>query len=148
MKALVVDDDLTSRLVLEAVLCGFGKVDTCGDGMDAVRSAIFAMAQGEPYDVICLDINMPTMNGLEALQLIRQEEECRGRRRASKVIVVTGSDDSGNVREAFGQLCDAYLMKPVDSSKFLDILECLCEFDRAGGFSQAAQPCASIRPHN
>jgi len=127
MKVLVVDDDLTSRLVLEDVLSPFGPVDTCGDGADAVRAGRLALALGAPYDLICMDILMPTMNGLEALRLIRQEEESRGRPRASKVIVVTGSEDSTSIQEAFGRLCDAYLVKPVDTQKLLDLLECLCD---------------------
>lgn len=132
MKALVVDDDLSSRLILEAALAEFGKVGTCADGTDAVRAASLALALGEPYDLICLDITMPTMSGLEALQLIRQEEDCRGRRRASKVIIITGSEDSANIPKAFEHLCDAYLMKPIDTASFLDMIECLCEIDRSG----------------
>jgi two-component system chemotaxis response regulator CheY len=127
MKALVVDDDLTSRLVLEDFLSQFGEVETCGDGTEAVRAARLALAAGIPYELICMDIMMPVMNGLEALQLIRQEEESCARPRASKVIVVSSSDESSNIEGAFGQLCDAYLVKPVDAERFLDILACLCD---------------------
>jgi two-component system chemotaxis response regulator CheY len=130
MKALVVDDDVTSRLVLEEALCHFGKVDSCGDGAEAVHANSLALGEGEPYDLICMDILMPTMNGLEALQLIRQEEERLGRQRTVKVIVITGSEDAGNVSLAFGRLCDAYIVKPIDRAEFLDILQCTCEINR------------------
>jgi len=126
MKALVVDDDATCRMVLEDLLSRLGEVDSCGDGPEAVRAGRQALAVGHPYDLICMDILMPTMNGLEALQSIRQEEESHGRPRASKVIVITGSEDPSSIREAFGQFCDAYLVKPIDAERFFDVLECLC----------------------
>ena len=129
MKVLVVDDDVTSRLVLEDVLSRFGEVDSCADGTEAVRAGCLALDHGNPYDLICMDIMMPTMSGLEALQLIRQEEQRRGRPRASKVIVITGSEDASDITAAFGKLCDAYLVKPVDTEGLLNVLECLCEVD-------------------
>ncbi|HTX37567.1 MAG TPA: response regulator [Bryobacteraceae bacterium] len=132
MRALVVDDDLTCRLVLEDALSGFAEVDSCADGTDAVRAGRLALALGKPYDLICMDMLMPTMGGLEALRLIRQEEEHRGRPRSSKVIVITGSEDTGTIQEAFGELCDAYLVKPIDTKQFFDVLACVCEVDHPG----------------
>ena len=129
MRALVVDDDATSRLVLEEIMAGFAAVDSCSDGTDAVRAARLALETGQPYDLICMDILMPVMNGLDALQSIRHEEELHGLPRASKVIVTTSSDESSNIDQAFGSLCDAYLVKPMDGQKFLDVLVCLCDFE-------------------
>lgn len=127
MKSLVVDDDLTSRLVLEDALSHLGGVDSCSDGTEAVTAVRGALDRRDPYDLICMDILMPTMNGLEALQLIREEEARRGRPRAAKVIVITGNEDRGSIDEAFSQLCDAYLVKPIDTKAFLNVLECLCQ---------------------
>ena len=129
MKSLVVDDDMVSRLVLEDVLARFGKVNTCGDGTDAVCAAALALDQGDPYDLICMDILMPTMGGLDALHLIRDDEMRREAPRA-KVIVITGDEDTGTIRKAFGRLCDAYIVKPIDPEEFLNLLECLCQIDR------------------
>jgi two-component system, chemotaxis family, chemotaxis protein CheY len=132
MKALVVDDDLTCRLVLESLMSGLAEVDTCSDGTGAVRAVRRALAAGQPYDLISMDIAMPEMSGMQALQLIRQEEEYRGRPRASKVIVVAGSEDTGSIQEAFGQLCDAYLVKPVEAERFFDLVACLCDVSHPG----------------
>lgn len=126
MKTLVVDDDLTSRLVLEEVVSQFGPVDACADGGEAVRAGIAALARNEPYDLICMDIMMPSMSGLEALQRIRKEEERLGRPRVTRVVMITGSQDSEFVRQAFRSFCDAYIVKPIDAEAFLGLLECLC----------------------
>ena len=131
MKALVVDDDPTSRLVLESILSHYGAVASCTNGSDAVDAVRRALARRQPFDLISIDLLMPVMNGLEALQLIRQDEESQGQPRASKVIVITSSDTPANINEAFGQLCDAYLVKPVDGQQFLDVLHCLCNLQPA-----------------
>lgn len=127
MKTLVADDDPTSRLVLEQIVCRYGDVESCADGVDAVRASHAALERGHPYDLICMDIYMPAMNGLEALQLIRQDEESFGRPHAARVIVITSSEEAGNIERAFGKLCDAYLVKPVDGARLLDIVACLCD---------------------
>jgi two-component system, chemotaxis family, chemotaxis protein CheY len=129
MKSLVVDDDTVSRLVLEDVLARFGKVDIRGDGAGAVSAAALALDQGDAYDLICMDIVMPSMSGLDALHLIRDNEMRREGPRA-KVIVITGDADTGPIGKAFGRLCDAYIAKPIDPEEFLNLLECLCQIDR------------------
>jgi two-component system chemotaxis response regulator CheY len=129
MKSLVVDDDRTSCLVLEEVLSGFGPVDSCADGAEAVRVATDALVGGDPYDLICMDLLMPKMNGLEAIQSIRREEERIGSPHQSRIVAITGSEDSGTIREALLQYSDAYIVKPVDTRAFLNIVRCLCEVD-------------------
>jgi len=127
MRSLVVDDELTSRIVLEQILRSYGEVDCAQTGTDAVDACQRALQLGHPYDVVCMDIMMPGMSGLDALKLIRQDEERFGRTRqqAAKVIMITGRDDSEIISQCFQQLCDAYLTKPIDAADFLGILDCL-----------------------
>ncbi len=126
MKTLVVDDDLTSRLAIEDLLSRFGQVDACVDGDEAVQAGISALTRGEPYDLICMDIMMPSMSGIEALQRIRSEEERSGCGRATRVIMVTGSEDAEFISQAFHRYCDAYISKPVDPEALLGLIDCLC----------------------
>ena len=128
MKSLVVDDELTTRIVLKEILSRYGEVDSCTDGTEAVDACNQALEQGGPYDLICMDLTMPTMGGLEALKLIRESEERHGRSRptASKVIITTASDDTHTISKAFQELCDAYVVKPIDPADLLNLVYCLC----------------------
>src|ERR1022692_3955250 len=114
MKALVVDDDLITRIVLQEILSGYAEVHSCVDGQEAVLAYRRALARGDPYDLVCMDVLMPVMGGIEALKLIRREEELhpRLRPRETKVIVTTATDDQNTIDQAFRELCDAYVIKP------------------------------------
>jgi two-component system chemotaxis response regulator CheY len=128
MKVLIVDDDSTTRIVLQRLLSRYGEVHSCVDGTEAVQACTMALEHNEAYDLICMDIFMPTMDGLEALKLIRQEEERHGRSHAhrAKVIITAASGDDESIHIAFQQLCDAYIVKPVDGTELLNIVYCLC----------------------
>ena len=76
---------------------------------------------GALYDLICLDIMMPGMNGQEALKLIR-EEESKAKIKGSKVLMTTALDDSKNVMSAFKEQCDGYLVKPITTDKLKEKL--------------------------
>ena len=71
---------------------------------------------------------MPVMTGLEALKLIRREEERQGRGRpqGARVIIATATDDANSIRQAFQELCDAYIVKPIDAAELLNLIYCLC----------------------
>ena len=128
MKSLIVDDELTTRMVLEDILSRYGDVQSCADGAEAVAACNRALDQDFPFDLICMDLTMPTMGGLEALKLIRASEEKHGRSRptAAKVIITTASDDSGSIHKAFAELCDAYIVKPIDPADLMNLVYCLC----------------------
>ena len=128
MKALVVDDDLTTRIILQEILSRLAEVHSCVDGTEAVQACTRALAHGDPYDLICMDILLPTMNGLEALKHIREAEEGHGltRSQGAKVIITTATGDTDSIHTAFQQLCDAYILKPIDGTELLDLVYCLC----------------------
>ena len=127
MKALVVDDDLMTRIVLQEILSAYAEVHSCVDGKEAVLANQRALERGDPYDLICMDVLMPVMGGIEALKLIRREEELHGRfrPRATKVVITTAADDKDTISQAFRELCDAYVVKPVDTEEIIDIVRCL-----------------------
>jgi len=123
MRALIVEDDATSRRLLALLLDPYGEHDVAVDGEEAIEAVRRALDEGRPYDLICLDIMMPKMDGHEALRRIRVLE---GQRdipvgESVKVIVTTALGDARNVFRAFSEQCEGYLVKPVEKDK-LDAL--------------------------
>ncbi len=129
MKSLVVEDDFLARALLLAILSEYGECHVAVNGEEAVRAVKSALEQGTSYDVMCLDILMPVLDGQEALLEIRRVEKSFGIREtdAMKVIMVTAMEDSRNIIQAFEEgHCEAYLTKPLDREKLFDHL---CELE-------------------
>ena len=79
MKTLIVDDDFTNRLLLQEILKVHGPVHVAVNGKEAVEAVAAARDNKEdPYDLICLDIMMPEMDGQEDLKIIRADEDRAG----------------------------------------------------------------------
>ena len=121
MKALIVEDDFTCRLLLQEILKKYGPAHAAMNGKEAVEAVRAALEAGDPYNLITMDIMMPEMDGQEALQEIRKLEEAKGIASifGAKVIMTTTMDDSRNILGAFKSFCDAYVMKPVSKEKLL-----------------------------
>jgi two-component system chemotaxis response regulator CheY len=124
MKMLVAEDDSTSRLLLEVILKEYGTVQSCANGREAVVAFRNALEAGQPYNLVCLDIMMPEMDGKEALRQIRAIENSRGisSTQGVKTIMITALGDVKNMFEAYKELCDAYVVKPVQKNIFLEEL--------------------------
>lgn len=124
MKILIVEDDFTSRLLLQKILSSYGECHIAVNGKEAMDAFGLALSEGHPYHLICLDIMMPEMDGMEVLSTIRSMEEENGVNSSAgvKIIMTTALGDPKNVVGAFKSLCDAYLVKPVNKSKLLDYL--------------------------
>lgn len=127
MRTLIVEDDFTSRLLLQSVLSQYGECHIAVNGREAVEAFRAAQAGGQPYHLICMDIMMPEMDGQTALREIRALEEAEGTLSTSgaKIIMVTALDNVKEVVKSFNSLCDAYVFKPVDTSQLLNHLKTL-----------------------
>lgn len=121
MKALIVEDDMTSRLMLLEWLNPLGLIHTAVNGLEAYDSYEISVDANDPYDFICLDIMSPELNGQQVLRKIRQVEAVKGIKpgRGVKILMTTALSDSENMTEAFRQMCDGYLIKPISKDKLL-----------------------------
>jgi two-component system chemotaxis response regulator CheY len=121
MKILIVEDDFTSRFLMQKLLSGYGETHVAIDGKEALAAFQLSLEEKQPYDLIFLDIMMPKMDGHEVLGKIRKIEETSGTRTANhvKIVMTTVLSDSKNIMTAFKAQCDGYLTKPIDKDKLV-----------------------------
>jgi two-component system, chemotaxis family, chemotaxis protein CheY len=124
VKTLIVEDNFLNRMLLQEYLKGYGECHVAVNGKEAVEAVRAALESGKPYDLICLDIMMPEMDGQQALKEIRALEESWMiiHSRNSIIIMTTALKDLKNVTEAYNNFCDGYLTKPIRKEKFLEDL--------------------------
>lgn len=122
MKALIVDDVEINRDMLAFFLEGRSSVVCAESGEEALKLVEEALGADDYFDLICMDISMPGMDGHEALKRIRaMESEC-GNMRAT-VFMVTASSSPDDMFDALVQGgCDDYLTKPLMQQSFSDLL--------------------------
>lgn len=121
LQMLLVEDDFASRLLLQTFLSRFGDCHIAVNGGEAVEAYRCAWARGDKYDLICMDIMMPGMDGIEAVRQVRALEASGGvsSTQGTKIIMTTAVDDIHEVGRSYHELCDAYLVKPIDLAKLL-----------------------------
>jgi two-component system, chemotaxis family, chemotaxis protein CheY len=124
MRILVVEDDFISRRLLCRYLQASGECDVAVNGNEAVGAFKQSLMQGERYDLVCLDIMMPGIDGQETLKRMRALEQEHGvdDARRARVIMTTALEDHDSVLAAFSNACDGYVVKPIEKRKFLETL--------------------------
>jgi len=121
LRMLLAEDDFANRLVLQTFLTRYGECHVAVNGRETVEAFRSAWERGQRYDLICMDIRMPEMDGCEAVRQVRAIEEAHGTLSTSgaKIIMTTAVDDIKEVIRCFKELCDSYLMKPIDLGELL-----------------------------
>lgn len=125
MKSLIVEDDFTSRLIIQRLLTRYGECHMAVNGREAVAAFSDAIHANEPYTLICLDILMPEMDGHQALKEMRAMEAENGIMIGDgvKIIMTTALSDMNSKLTALNESCDAYLVKPLDVTKMVETLK-------------------------
>ncbi len=119
MRILGVDDNATNRTILTKTVEGFGcRVDTVASGSKAIEVLRIALRDGDPYQVVLLDMQMPGMDGEQTARAIKGDPALRDVR----IIVLTSIGQRGDAphMEALG--CSGYLLKPVRQQMLYEAL--------------------------
>jgi len=117
MRALIVDDSSFIREYLRQLLQRMGVV--CEEASNG-REALAAL-NGEEFDLMLLDLNMPEMNGLECVKMLRDRKVCP----LTKVMMVTTEADNSFICRALEYGADEFLMKPFSPQSLREKLQLL-----------------------
>lgn len=119
MRALVVDDDVVARDIFTRYLASWQmRCEVTGDPLDALKMVRSAAAQGDPYDVVIVDLVMPQMDGYELARRIHTAVDATHMR----LIMVTAYDEAERGRAAIEAGFSGYLTKPVRQSQLYDCI--------------------------
>lgn len=119
---LIVEDSPTMRQLLVFALRRLKNVEIVEavDGMDGLRKI-----SSDHFDLALIDINMPVMDGLKLIRLIRSEEALRN----VPIVVITTEGAQEDRERALGLGADEYLTKPIQANRVLQVARSLLKLD-------------------
>ncbi len=124
MRILIVEDEKISRMHMTKIASAYGKCDIATDGEMAIDFIRNSFKNKKTYDLIFLDIILPKLSGQIVLQVLRAYEKDIGviSKGRAKVIMTTGLKDAKNIKIAYDNLVDGYIVKPIIKEKLEEIL--------------------------
>ena len=124
MRILLAEDDFVTRKFMMNFLSSYGECDAAVDGMEAVDAYLMALEDGEPYDLACLDIMMPVMDGYAATRAIRALDDPAIAN--VPIIAMTANAFDEDMHAAMKSGMNGYLSKPLDVDKLYAMMrKCL-----------------------
>jgi two-component system chemotaxis response regulator CheY len=117
-RILIVEDSPTMRQLLVFALRRLKNVDIveAQDGMDGLRKI-----SSDSFDLVLIDINMPVMDGLKLIGLIRGEESVQ----EIPIVVITTEGGSEDRARAMNLGANEYLTKPIKANRVLEVAQAL-----------------------
>ncbi|WP_377689410.1 response regulator [Pseudobowmanella zhangzhouensis] len=117
-RVLVVDDMPDLRDMMQAQIRHFGVLaDTAANGQQAVELAFAALDNGQPYDVILLDLHMPQMDGYQAIRALRQRVD------DIPILALTAATLKGRAEQLHAMGFTDMLAKPMETNQLVSVLQ-------------------------
>ncbi|MFZ5774825.1 MAG: response regulator [Thermodesulfobacteriota bacterium] len=137
LRALVVDDNATNRLILRQILNSWGIwPEEAEDGATALAALRSATAKDAPIQVVFLDCHMPGMDGFAVAEAIAKTPELSG----TTVMMLTSDRQEEHINRAAALGIPFYMVKPVKRSILFDTLQHLFTSNLQPGKTIAAGP--------
>lgn len=132
MRVLIVDDNASMRTMLTALLGsqGYTVVGALEEG-----SGVMATVAADKPDIVCLDYELPGMNGLQILRAINESAP------QIDVLFMTGSEDPTIQQKAADAGAAGFILKPFGQSQIIEELRQVCETRR-----RASQQAPAVEP--
>lgn len=137
LRLLAAEDNPTNQQVLAAVMSSLGiEIHIVSDGKEAVDAWRVGV-----YDLILMDIQMPTMDGITAAVEIRKAEMTSGRRR-TPIVALTANALTHQVEEYLAAGMDAHVAKPIEIAKLYDAISAVLNAAATSGGQAPVQTAA------
>lgn len=119
MRILIAEDDTTCAMILVSLLKPYGEATVVENGEALVSTFTEALVNNRAFDLVCLDIKMPGLDGQVCLTCLRAIEKGFGKDcwNACKVLMTTGVQSREHVMHAFRNQCEGYLVKPIERAE-------------------------------
>ena len=126
-KTLLIDDSILVQEIMEQTLNEYGITDiaTADNGLLGLESFTAALKDGAPFNLVFLDIEMPVMDGQEALKRIRAAEEAAGVAKADRAVIImatTLSSPADMMEAVIDGDCSDYYVKTVELEEIRALL--------------------------
>jgi signal transduction histidine kinase/DNA-binding response OmpR family regulator/ligand-binding sensor domain-containing protein len=139
VRALVVDDNLTNRRVLESMLTGWGMTPTlAASGKQALQILVQALETRRPFSLVLTDANMPGMDGFQLVEEIRKHPALSG----STILMLTSGGQPGDAARCRELGLAAHLTKPVGRAELRDAVL------RVVGTNPTKEKPSLVTPHS
>src|SRR5580692_9035184 len=136
-RVLVVDDSAVSRSMISAHM-----KEEQFEAEEAENGAIAIEKIGATqFDLILMDIQMPVMDGYQAIRAIREREKAKGLH-SIPIIAFTASSFEDDVRRALDSGADMHVSKPVKKAALADAIKSLIRFDSVGSAHRRSESAA------
>jgi len=125
MKILIAEDDPVTLIFMKKFLGKYGECDSAVNGLEAVAAFSVALTEEKPYDLVCLDIRMPKLDGIGVFKALKKIEKQTGidREKEVKIIMTTAVNDREIITEASDAGCENYAWKPIEMERFILLMQ-------------------------
>jgi len=114
MRVLLAEDNPVNALIAVTLLKRWGvDVSKAGDGAQALEAARRAAGEGQPFDAVLMDMQMPVMNGYEATRRLREDPATA----RLPIIALTAAALVSERQQALDAGVDDFLTKPIDAER-------------------------------
>ncbi len=121
-RILIVEDSPTMRQLLAFALRRLpgAEIEEAGNGLEGLRKL-----GSDHYDLLLVDINMPVMDGLKLIRMVRSEPQLTG----LPIAVITTESAEADRERALRLGADQYLTKPIQANQVLAVARSLLKLE-------------------
>jgi two-component system chemotaxis response regulator CheY len=123
LKSLVVEDNPIAQKIMRNILKEYGSCDLANNGWEGFVKFENSIKNNHNFDLICLDIEMPRLDGVTLLDKIRTLEKENKVKNKSIIIMVTSQGEKDVVKKCCRLGCNSFIVKPVDKYNLGKILK-------------------------